>query len=353
MNNVSNEFQDSARDSRRRTQGRRGGAWLAAGLALGAAAVFVRKRARQAEHEHPPIGQFVEVDGVRLHYIERGEGQPLVLLHGNGALMQDFELSGLVEMAARKYRVIVFDRPGFGYSERPRTTLWTPRAQARLLHRALQQLGIEQPIVLGHSWGAMVTVAMGLDFADDIKSLVLMSGYYYPTARADVVLFSPPSIPIIGDLMRYTISPLLGRAMWPLLTRRLFAPSPVSQRFKQAFPTWMSLRPSQIRAAAAESAMQIPAAYQLQSRYHELLMPVVIMAGDGDRLVDTHAHSERLHHALPHSVFHVTHGAGHMVHHVAQDQVMEAIDEAATAVGPVPLLASERGASARSPAALH
>lgn len=324
------------RASRTGTQQSGNTGWIAAAAALGAAALYVQRRTRQVEQAHPPHGRFITVSGVRLHYTEQGSGPPLVLLHGNGAMMQDFEVSGLIDMAARKYRVIAFDRPGYGYSERPRTTIWTPQAQAHLLHEALQQIGVTQPIVLGHSWGAMVATAMALDFPDDVKSLVLLSGYYYPTARADVPFLAPPSIPLIGDLMRYTISPLLGRAIWPAMKRHLFAPAPVPRRFDAQFATWMTLRPSQLRAAAAEYALLIPSAYRMQSRYHELLLPVVIMGGDGDRHVVTHAHSERLHRELPHSIFHVTHGAGHMLHHVAQDQVLAAIDEAASIEGAVP-----------------
>ena len=311
-------------------------AWVLAGVALAASAVYVQRRKRQAERACPPLGRFVEVDGVRLHYVERGEGQPLVLLHGNGSLVQDFLVSGLVDEAARKYRVIAFDRPGYGYSSRPRTTIWTPRAQAALLHKAMRALDVEQPIVLGHSWGALVAAALGLDFPDDIKSLVLASGYYYPTVRADVPLLAPPSIPIIGDVMRYTVSPLLGRAAWPAVKRRLFGPAPVPEHFEQGFPTWMMLRPSQMRASAAEAALMIPAAYTLRPRYHELLMPVVILAGDSDRHVDTYTQSQRLHEELPHSRFHTVAGAGHMVHQVALEPVLAAIDEAATASGAIP-----------------
>lgn len=312
---------------------RRNAYLLAGGAALAAAALFVRQRTRQAEYENPPQGSFVDVDGVRLHYVERGQGQPVVLLHGDGSMIQDFELSGLIDLAAQKYRVIVFDRPGYGYSARPRSTIWTPQAQASLLNKALRQLGIEQPIVVGHSWGTLVAISLGLDHPDNVKSLVLLSGYYYPTPRMDVPLLSPPAVPVIGDLLRYTISPLLGRMVWPLMKRRIFGPAKVPARFDEKFPVWMTLRPSQLRAAAADAALMIPAAFSLRHRYHELTMPVVIMAGDRDRFVSMHIHSEQLHRELPHSTLHVTHGAGHMVHHLAQNQVMEAIDQAATALG--------------------
>ena len=106
-----------------------------AGLVAGALAVammYVHIRARQAERDHPPQGQFVDVDGVRLHYVERGQGPALVLLHGNGLFASDCELSGLLENAAANYRVIAFDRPGFGYSDRPGSTSGTPEEQALL-----------------------------------------------------------------------------------------------------------------------------------------------------------------------------------------------------------------------------
>src|ERR1700754_4489925 len=122
--------------------------------ALGATALLNRHFAKKAEHDNPPAGRFLDVDGVRLHYLERGSGEPLVLLHGNGSMIQDFESSGLVDLAAEKYRVIIIDRPGFGHSSRPRNVVWTPEAQAQLIRRALEHLGVSQAIVLGHSWGA-------------------------------------------------------------------------------------------------------------------------------------------------------------------------------------------------------
>ena len=106
---------------------------------------------RIANWRNPPVGQFIEIDGVRLHYIERGKktSSPLVLLHENGAFLQDMTISGLVDAAAAKFRVVCFDRPGFGHSSRPRLTLWTPERQAVLIAKALLQLDVTNPIVRG------------------------------------------------------------------------------------------------------------------------------------------------------------------------------------------------------------
>ena len=111
------------------------------GALLGAMALVARRQASNAEQRHPAVGKFLNVDGVRLHYVERGTGEPLLLIHGNGTQIEDFETSGLIDLAADTHRVIVFDRPGFGHSSRPRGTVWTPSAQAHLLHEALAQLG--------------------------------------------------------------------------------------------------------------------------------------------------------------------------------------------------------------------
>jgi len=96
-------------------------------------------------------------------------------------LIQDFECSGLVDLVAKDCRVIVFDRPGFGHSERPRSVVWTPDAQAELIKLALEQLGVSNAIILGHSWGASVAVSVALKYPSLVRGLVLASGYYYPT----------------------------------------------------------------------------------------------------------------------------------------------------------------------------
>jgi len=297
---------------------------LVAAGALAAAYLVVRSKTQQAEAEHPPAGQFVEVDGVRLHYLERGAGPTVVLLHGNGATAQDFELSGLIDMLAKDHRVIAFDRPGFGYSERPRSTIWTPVEQAALLGKALQQLGVGQAHVLGHSWGTLVALAMGMENPALVRGLVLLAGYYYPSPRLDVALAAAPAIPVLGDVMRYTVSPLLGRLTWDRLVRRVFSPKAPAASFSR-WPKWLSLRPSQLRAAGAESALMIPAAAALRHRYGEITMPVTIFTGGGDKMVAPAPNAERLHRELLQSQLHTVQDAGHMLHYVAQDEIVRAV----------------------------
>ena len=191
--------------------GRAGRIAAGAVAALTVAALVNRILARKAERDNPAVGRFVEVDGVRLHYVDRGAGDAVVLLHGNGSMIQDFEASGLIAMAAGKYRVIAFDRPGFGHSTRPRGTIWTPQAQAELIHRALEQIGIARGAVLGHSWGA--SVALALNHPKTVSALVLASGYYHPSMRTDVLFLSGPAVPVLGDIEPYGIADFEPAAM--------------------------------------------------------------------------------------------------------------------------------------------
>ena len=305
---------------------------VAAGAAIVVAALIIssvvnRFIAKRAERNNPPIGKFVVVRGVRLHYVEEGEGDRLVFLHGNAGMIQDFLSSGLLSRAAERYRVIVFDRPGFGYSDRPRSTIWTAEAQADLLHDALIQIGISRATVLGHSWGSSVAVALALKYPEFVGALILASGYFYPTARADVAILSGPSLPFIGDILSHTISPILARLMRPLFMRQIFGPAPVPGKF-DGFPKEMALRPSQIRASAAETALMVPDAFASQKDYAHLKMPVVIVAGEEDRLIDINKQSARIHGDITQSILHRIPGAGHMVHQTATIALMAAIDEA-------------------------
>ena len=299
---------------------------IAAGIVAAAVACALLNRwlAQKAERRNPPLGRFITVDGVRIHYVERGTGTPLILLHGNGSMIEDFQSSGLIDLAAEKYRVIAFDRPGFGHSGRPRSKIWTPEAQADLIAGALTKIGVPRAIILGHSWGTLVALALAMKYPQQVQALVLASGYYYPNARADVVILSPPAIPLIGDLLSHTLSPLLSRLMWPLLLRKIFGPSPVPEKFK-GFPEEMAVRPSQIRASAAESALMIPSAHALGKQYRLLQIPVAIVAGADDRLIESEQ-SAHLHRDIPHSTLRCVPGTGHMVHQTATEEIMTAID---------------------------
>jgi pimeloyl-ACP methyl ester carboxylesterase len=172
------------------------------------------------------------------------------------------------------------------------------------------------------------TVAFGgpTEKCFELRRLGAVSGYYYPTVRLDVAAMSAPAIPIVGDIMGYTVSPMVSRLIWPLMMAKIFGPKRAPAKFQQ-FPKEMALRPSQIRASAAESALMIPDAVHFEDKYADLKMPVVIIAGEDDRLIDIDKQSARLHSDVPQSRFHRVSGNGHMIQQTATDKVMAAIEE--------------------------
>jgi pimeloyl-ACP methyl ester carboxylesterase len=280
-----------------------------------------------SERKNRPIGTFIECEGVRLHYLERGDpaAPSVVLFHGNGSLIQDLIISGLVDRLARHNRVLCFDRPGFGYSQRPRAHIWTATNQAALFVKLFHHLGVRDPIVMGHSWGALVAVGVGLQNDYPVRGLVLASGYYFPTWRWDFWMMAGPSIPIIGDIMRYTVAPAISWLILPALFRKLFAPRAVPDDFKNDFPFSLTIRPKQLRAAAEESAILIPEAARLMSSYSSIRCPVHIFHGTGDRLIEPEQ-ARRMHKVLSRSELHLVNDAGHMVTHVAAENIAQAID---------------------------
>lgn len=302
-----------------------GPALLASAAAVGALAYWNHRRARAAEARHPPRGQWVSADGVLLHYIVKGEGPAAILIHGNLVAGEDFVISGLVDRLAEKFKVFVFDRPGYGYSERP-GRMWTPAGYAALLCKALEKLGVERATVVGHSYGALVALSLGLDHPRLVDRLVLIGGYYYPSARVDVPILGLPGVPVFGDLLRYTVGPFLHRLIQPALIRILFSPAEPPQRFERDFSKALAARPAQIRAQGEDALTMVPAAAALRRRYCELDLPVTIIAGEDDRWVDAKGQSGRLHEEIPHSRFECIPGVGHMAHYHALDRVLAAIE---------------------------
>jgi len=130
-----------------------------------------------------------------------------------------------------------------------------------------------------------VALSLALFHPETVSALILASGYYYATPRSDAAAMSGPAFPILGEIVRCSVSPLLARALWPLVKRKIFGPAQVPSKF-YGFPKEMTFRPSQIRASAAESALMIADALARSKHYSELKMPVEIIAGEDDQMIN-------------------------------------------------------------------
>lgn len=303
---------------------------LAASLliaALGVAGVThwrASVRETAAEAAFPPTGQFVTVDGKRLHYEMSGQGPDLVMIHGASGSLRDLTFS-LRDRLTDRYRVIVVDRPGLGHSDALDDT--SLAAQARVIKAGVAQLGVENPIVLGQSYGGAVALAWALDGG--------------PSA---LVLVSSPSLPWPGKLdiwYRATSNPV-GRALViPLASafvpddyvRRaidgVFAPDPVPAGYDAFLGTPLTLRRETLAANVTQVNNLRAELVTMEPRYPALTVPVELVHGTADTTVPLHIHSHPLSDILPNATLTVIPGAGHMPHHSHPDQVIAAIDRAA------------------------
>ncbi|GJD53363.1 Haloalkane dehalogenase [Methylobacterium crusticola] len=295
-------------------------------------AVTVMRAAPGADAARPS-GQFVDVDGLQVHYIARGKGRPVVLIHGNGTMAEDFVICGLVDRLAKRYRVIAIDRPGFGHTERPRHRIWTAAAQARLVRRVLERLGVERPVLVGHSWGTLVALTVATQAPDAVRGLVLLSGYYYAARRADVALLAPLAVPGVGDAARSLMPAAIGHLLAPQVFRHVFRPQSVPASFQARFPVGLSIHPTQARASAEDTASMNAAAAQLRPCYGGLRVPLAILSGDADAIVNPAGQSCRLHEEVAGSTLTLLPGLGHMIHYAAKPQIVRAVDTVLAADG--------------------
>ena len=271
----------------------------------------------------PYFGQFVSVDGLRLHFVSRGAGRPVVFIHGNPGSHQDFSQAVLGDVS-ESYRTVAFDRPGHGYSDRHEGTKVTVEVQARLLRDALKQLSIERPIVVGHSWGGAVALAMALAGQDDLAGLVLLAPAAYPgdTAQWWTVL---PHFPLLGNFFLKTLTPLLGRWIVRGSLRDAYHPQPIQEDYAQAAEALWT-KPTQIKACASDDRSLDASLKSLSERYAELGLPVVIVTGDMDLLVRPEEHACRLHQSIPGSKLIRLPGAGHQIPQTRPESVRDAIE---------------------------
>jgi pimeloyl-ACP methyl ester carboxylesterase len=296
-----------------------------AGLAASALANY--GLARRAVSAAPPRGRFVASAACRLHVYERGQGSSVVLLHGLGTSLDDFVSSGLFAALGQQFRVSAVDRPGYGHSDRPRDRVWTAEEQARVIRNALvHRNGTSERVVLvGHSWGALVAIAWALQHPGEVSGLVLLSPYLYPTPRTDIVMMTPPVIPVLGDILRYSVMPWVNRLTVPAMYKRMFAPLAVPGRYYEDVPVELAVRPLTIRAIAEDAALMMPTADRLQHHYDDLRMPISLLAGASDAVTDPHRHSERFGEEIGNATARLLPGIGHMVHFSAHEQVMREV----------------------------
>ena len=304
------------------------------------------RREAAAIAENPPEGEFVEVDGVRVHYVRRGSGPELVLIHGASGNLRDFTYAFL-DRAAQEFTVTAFDRPGLGYTGRipgvptgpAATEAETVFQQAALLKDAAAALGIERPVVLGHSYGGAVALAWAVGDLEApgsaaASALVVLAGVSQPWEGGAPLLYSVNASPIGGAVLVPLLSAYVPEARIEAAIASAFAPQAAPVDYAAHLGGRLTLRRDVFRANARQVSSLRPQVVAMVPRYRELRIPVEVVHGTADRAVPFEVHAARLARQVPDARLTPLPGVGHMPHHIDPEAVMTAIRRAAQARTP-------------------
>jgi pimeloyl-ACP methyl ester carboxylesterase len=255
---------------------------------------------------------FVEVEQTRLHFVEGGAGsRAVVLLHGNAGSVEDFEY-GVSETLSRDFRVVAFDRPGHGQSARPGGKAAPVEYQARMLHETLLRLGVSNPILVGHSWGASLALCYALTYPRETAGLVLLAPAAYPDSDTNPLMKALIKTPLVGNLALTFGKTSVGAGQLRRELERAFYPQPVPKNYlKAATSTWLGRK--QLRAYLEDEWSLNESLRRMSKHYGELRMPVVIVTGDSDRVVSPKENAYRLREAIPRARLVELKGTGHEI----------------------------------------
>ncbi|WP_421718286.1 alpha/beta fold hydrolase [Algiphilus sp.] len=294
-------------------------------VALAAMAGWSQWGKWRVEQRFPPVGDFLSVDGLRLHYRLMGEGSgtPLVLLHGASSNLRDF--SRLQPLLAQGRPVLAIDRPGYGYSQRPEQ--WpTPARIAELALSAAEALGLERPVLVGHSWAGSVVMAALVHHGERMAGGVLLAGAAGHWAGSVDWTYQVGGASLIGPLFAHTVVYPAGQAMLPAVVERVLAPNPVPEDYVERIGAPLALRPSNFLHNVEDMNRLSEYLQSLSPQYAQIDQPLLLIHGTADELVPFWNHGERLLPVVPQAQTVMLEGVGHAPHHAAPEAVAEAID---------------------------
>jgi pimeloyl-ACP methyl ester carboxylesterase len=272
----------------------------------------------------------IDLGGGRgLHAVQRGRGADVLLLHGALATHHDW-LNGPAGDLAEGARVTILDRPGHGLSRRPRF-VGTPRDQADQIAAGLDRLGVGPAVVAGHSFGALVALAMAERFPARVAALILVAPLAFPEPRLlEHGLFAPRSVPLVGPILsRVAAQTGFDRAALEWVQATMFSPDPVPARWKASFPYEQVLDPDALVHEGEDAAAMLPLSPAGTIDFARIEAPVHVLVGSSDRVIEQQRQGGALARLLRDARLTEIEGAGHMPHHSHPDLILRALLEAA------------------------
>jgi pimeloyl-ACP methyl ester carboxylesterase len=224
------------------------------------------------------------------------------------------------------FRVITLDRPGSGYSTRRKGTAADLPAQARQIAAFINVLGLDKPLVLGHSLGGAISLALALDHPAAVSGLVLVAPLTHPQPTLPLVFWSLAVRPAwLRRWVAHTLTVPMG-----LLTRRsvvkgVFAPDTAPEDFATQGGGLLGMRPDNFYAASSEIALVNDFLPDMVERYPQLTLPIGLIYGARDKVLDFRQHGQALADKVPGLKLQLVEGRGHMLPITATARVVEAV----------------------------
>ncbi len=281
--------------------------------------------------ETPPEGAFVTLPEGRIHAIVRGEGPDLVMIHGANGNARDFSFD-LMDRMAGEFRVIAFDRPGFGFSDDfggPDG----PVEQADILRAAAAEMGLSDPILLGHSYGGAVALAWALRAENELAGLTLLAPASHPWP-GELGLWYRLSASAMGQtLVLPVVARLAPRGSVERTLGRVFAPDPVPEGYLDHLGFDLTMRASQLTLNARQVDSLKGHLDAMYPGYPALSLPIEVLHGREDVTVGLQFHAERLEVEVESANLTRVDDMGHMPHHADPALVAETIRQTARRAG--------------------
>lgn len=265
-------------------------------LVAGALAAGLRAEVPAAELEAryaTPPSRFLDVDGLRIHYREQGQGPALVLLHGSNSSL--FTWEGWVRELSGQYRVITLDLPGHGLTGPDAKARYTYTGMAEVLEAFRARLGLERFHLGGNSMGGAVAWHYALAHPERVDRLVLVAAAGYPRKEPAPLVFRLMRAPVLGNVLsRVTPRWIIDRNL-----RVVYAdPSQVTDALAGQYHALL-LREGN-RDATRERLRMTSVDDGLWQRLGELKAPTLILWGGKDRWI-LPAYAERFDQDIPDS----------------------------------------------------
>ena len=263
-------------------------------------------------------------EGHRTAYVEAGTGRDVVLIHGILMTADDMALA-LMATLSPHFHCVAIDRPGHGWSDYRSgqdASLW---AQAAIVVETIRGLGLERPVICGHSLGGAVGLACAMICPDEIAGVVALAPICFPEARIEQLMFGARALPLTGTLLSRWLNVTLDPVTLPALWRAMFLPQPMPARFAAEFPFGVAGSASSLTADGESASAFWPDLARSAMSYSGCRVPVRIIAGDADLVVNNRVQGALAAAIIPGASFDAMPGLGHMLHHFRPDTIAVAI----------------------------